>query len=153
MLQTDVGAWIKGALSLPLTQKGTTNDGSAITGNYLDRIGYYSCKVGILVQAALTDNISVTVTGVLKDAGSSTGLSAADHGSSTGSVEVGSTGSTYGAAAQNGELWWDVDLSGAERYIAVAATPTIGAATSTDTVSVMGVIILGGRDTLPASTQ
>lgn len=134
--QTDIGAYIKPALSIAPV----STDGSAdVNGSGIDRVGYFSGVVVCAVGAASGSPSAQSVVFQLEE-------------SSDNSTFTAVSGATVTITADDtlGEL--DVDLSARKRYLRVVCTDaTAFTAGTTPANIVTSSIVLGGADTLPAA--
>ncbi len=134
-------------------------DSVAQTGPVIDRQDFtkgfhYSCKViltaGFNSQKVSTETATVAIR--LQDSTSSGGTFA-NHGSTDKSLTIGdtSTGTVF-----NDELQFNVDLTGANRFVRLNVTPAISTSTtSTGTASHLmtsAIIAFGGADERPSSS-
>lgn len=170
-MQKNIGAYIKPrAFDGEILSETTTETHSTAASRFYDRYKlsedsfststgtaasatdplYQSCKVVFVVHADIPAGETVTISGNLQDATSSTGADVADHGSSTQSATIGSTSST---AAQDitGQLAFDVDLTEANRYLRTQCSLAFSStSTSGDNVAnVIPLLIFGGGEFLP----
>jgi hypothetical protein len=153
--QKDMGEYIS-VLALNGGSFTSTTDGSEVSSPWVSRTTamshpHQSGKLLLWAHSTLlAAGETITLAANLQDATSSTGAGAADHGSSTGSLVIGSTASTA-AQTVRGCLEVDVDLTEANAYIRGQSTVTLSAA-SGDGVQYMLGMVLAGAGTLPAET-
>lgn len=153
----DIGAYIKGAAALPgqtitsSTSSGVEQDGTSFDRQSLTYL-YRSCKVIVPVSASLDAAATLTIAGNLQD--STSGSTWVDYSNKNGVVSTSAVfGTTASTAAQtiNDVFEFDVDLGAARRYIRCQVTPTLSApASTTDSVDLAGVFVLGGPPVLPS---
>ena len=158
-LHKNVGAYVSVyPLEGNILTETTTETHSTGASGWVDRLNdwsknYQSCKAGFIVHATLPAAATVTISGNLQDATSSSGAGAADHGSSTQSAVIGSTAST---AAQTlyGGLFYDVDLTEANQFLRAQYSLSFSSSSTSATNqvdAVIPVLVLGGADVLPSS--
>lgn len=164
----------KGSTGVIVSQL-TTATASTASGGWVDRwylaLNGFSTSTGVDIvthQNALAQSVAVvvpvtvtlqvgeivTVSCNLQDATSSTGAGAADYGSSTQTLVIGTTATTA-AQTITGVLHYGVDLGMADRYLrtqlsAVITTTATTAASVID--SATPVLVFGPGQTLVAST-
>jgi hypothetical protein len=126
-----------------------TGDNTEIVGPTIDRASFGYAKSAVFViagSATLTSGLTLTMKSVAVEHDDDSAFgSGADHATYADRVSL--TGIS-GGAAQNFREEYEVDLSGAERYIRMTATPDLSH-TGTDIFTIAGVAVLGGQDTLP----
>lgn len=118
-----------------------TNDGTAVTGVTIDRLGYNSCKVlGSISAAAGSPDTAVAAILLRHD--------------SAANMSTAATFYTI-AAALNVDpkeqfIELDIDLSGAKRYIDITLDTTYSGG-STPSNAVCFIVVLGDKSVEPAS--
>lgn len=165
-LMRDIGAHLAtvAAYNPIVLNAGTTaEDNAEINGFSVDRelvnpskSLQLSCQSVVQYSYSLAAAATIALKFNLQDSASSGGTYA-DYddikGSTVQSKTVGSTGSTASQSG-NGVLRGNFDLSGAKRFVRMQVTATFtGTSTGSDDLDVGGVMVLGGYDTVPASTS
>jgi len=160
----DIGSYLSmvNALNAQVVTGTTATDNTEINGFAVDRelvqAGrpvMLSAKLGVQYDYAFPATATLTLTGHVQHSSVSTaGWAdlAFKNGSTSVAVTVGSTASTA-TQTGTGVLTGNVDLSGAKRYIRMQITPNWSTLTTlTEDVDLGAMFVLGGYDTLPAST-
>jgi hypothetical protein len=115
------------------------NDGTAITGVTIDRLGYQSCKVLGSISAASGSPNAATAAILLRHGAASNMSDQATFYTIASALDV-------DPAAQFLDL--DIDLSGAKRYIDITFDTTYTAGTS-PTNDVCFIVLLGDKSSEP----
>lgn len=129
---------------------GGTGDNTLVTGQIIDRSTYgtpLSVVVAIGVKAVLAANKKLTLKSVTIEHGDDSGLSDAANFATPADVDIlvdSGSGSTLRGVSE-----YDLDLTGAKRYIRLKFTPDLNA-TGTDTGECASTFIFGGIPELPA---
>jgi hypothetical protein len=151
----DVGEFVSVAVLDSLSELTTATHSTTASG-YLDRLDGFtaqSAKVCFFIHAQIITGETITLSGQLQDATSTTGAGLADFGSSTQSLTIGSTASTAAQANVAGVLAYDVDLTEANRYLRSQISLSFSAATTAAAheAHVVAALITGGGEVLPSS--
>lgn len=150
----NLGAMIKvlrAAANTAATAAGT-GDNTAVTGVTIDRAACkmpLSAVVAIAFSATLAATKKLFLKSVVVEHGDASDLSdAATYltlEDTTGTAVA--TGAT-GGSTETGCKEYDIDLSGAKRYIRIKFTPDLDA-TATDTAALAAVLVVGGGSEVP----
>ena len=153
-MQKNIGAFIESVLAgitINVTA-GAGNNASVITGTNIDLLAYggpKSCVVTFPFTATCASGSTLSLAAYLQSTADVTNGPWVNV--ATMAAEVVETGIT-GGAAQSLTVDFDVDLSGAKRYIHVCYVPTCSRA-GTDTVNIYPPILtLAGQAELPDAT-
>lgn len=121
-----------------------TGDNTAVTGATIDRQGFGSGKAVVSWRTSLTAAKTLSLAVAYQDS--------ADGSTWNTAVALQASTVVKTGAATNSvdEVEFNIDFSGLQRYIRINFTPDLSH-TSTDTVDIGAVLILGGADTLPAA--
>ena len=146
-LQKNIGAYISTVYAGDVDSivAGGTGNGIEVYGPAVDRFAYgepLSVAVAYAIKASVAAGKTLSLGYSLQH--STDGINFTDYAPVAAAVVVNGTG-----AAQDLVIKQSVDLTGAERYIRVAYTPTLSA-TATDTAVIATLFVFGGEDTLPA---
>lgn len=145
--QLGVGNYItsRRALNINTVTAGGGADNVAQNGIAINRLGFLSMLVNVLITAALASAQSVAVACKVQDsADGSTDWQ--DLAGASGSSAVSVTVSD--GADENGLLEMNVNLAGARKFVRIVVTPNCSAA-NTDTATIGGIVNLGGSDVTP----
>ena len=125
-----------------------TGDATEVDGPWIDRLGYDSCRVGVVGRATLTEAATLTVAFNLQDSIDSSGSDAADFGDAYAAA----TQATGGAGGSTEEIQAaaSFNLRGAKRWIRLQHTPNLSAG-ATDVSTLAGAVVLIGKVEEPVS--
>lgn len=147
MLMRDIGTYLK-----PLSSLVTTTADSEQSGVFVDTQPtadgrYNSAAILVAWQGVLAQAETLTLAFNVQDnAAASADGNEADYGGAFASAVVATGGS--GGSTERGVSKLNIDLKSARKYLRVQATATTS---STGTVNVMGLVVLGGAQVLPAA--
>jgi hypothetical protein len=118
---------------------GGSGDATEASGTWIDRLGYDTAKVVVVTRAVLGADETLSITAAnLRDATSDAGASAADYGAAISTSQLIATGGSGGSTELDVIELFDVDLTGANRYVQLQFTPDLSRAnTDTATLSVV----------------
>lgn len=135
----------------------TTATHSTKATSWLDRTSlfadYETASVVAFIEANLPTAATCTYSANVQEATSSTGAGAADFGSSTQSVVVGSTASTAAQTATQGALKYSFKLREANQYVRLQHSVAFSSASTSaaNDVAVFAGLYLGGKRELPST--
>ena len=146
-LQKNIGAYISAVYAGDVDSivAGGAGNGAEVYGPAVDRFAHNE-PLSVLAVYAIKATVA---TGKTLSLGyslqhSSDGVNFTDYAPVAAAVIANGTG-----AAQDIVIQQSVDLTGAERYIRVAYTPTLSA-TATDSAVISPLFVFGGENMLPA---
>ena len=159
--QKGIGAFILGVNGLDpnVVVAGSGADGTEQFGTALDRLAlgtltrlYFSCLVSVVVTAVLAATDTATIVAKLQESVDLAFTAPIDFEDPNNTVAA--TGTLVltgggGGTTERGVLQFNVNLMTAQRFLRVAVTPTLSAAT-VDTAAIAGEIVFGGADVLEA---
>lgn len=152
-LTKDGGAFFKAADARASSiTAGGSGDATEITGSYIDRTNYSSCKVIVSYKTVLAAGKSLKLAIGLKDADDSSGTNALAYGSGLASSVVQGPAPSPPAAQYYGTAECDFNIEGARQWLALDVTPDL-TASGTDTAIIAVTLVLCGGNTEPVSAR
>lgn len=131
------------ACGLASTTAGGTGDNTAVMGATIDRQGYSSAKLTIAYKTTLASSETLKFAVEYQDSADGSTWNTAT------SLQASTTAKTGAATNALGQVRFNVDLSGLQRYVRFNFTPDLSAS-GTDTAICSATVALGGAQTLPA---
>ena len=146
--KSNIGERIKnttGGLQLDTFTAGATGDNTLYTGDAVDRMGFGSCQVQMNSTLTLASGETFKNTINIYDCATSGGTyTLFSNLLNAGTIATGTaTGGKYASR-------YNVDLSGAKRYIKIDSKADLSAS-GTDTAKYLLQLVLGGADVTPIS--
>lgn len=129
---------------------GGPGDATEVDCEWVDRLNFSSLKAVITYTTTLAATKTLSFAANLQDASASDGTGAADFGTALTATVV-ATGEA-GGSTETGVVELDFDLSGADRYVRLQATPELSA-TGTDTAEFGVTYILAGASSDPSTAS
>jgi hypothetical protein len=140
-------AVVRAAANTAVTAGGG-GDNTAVTGVIIDRaaLGWpQSCVVALLFTTTLAATQSLSASITVQDGDAANLSDAATFASRADAIIA----SSVGGGTVTGQVEFDVNLSGAKRYVRANFTPNLSAS-GTDTAALSEAIVFGGATRLPA---